>query len=134
MTVTLETLNECLKCRNQIIDQYEHREYLYNTVHSPSLSGIRIQQYKSPVEKAMERLQKADDRISQLMTIHADLEVAILNWLYDDLHDNKTPEFRRIVICHYLNGMSWKDTALHVLQSGNEGTAKNHIYRYFNKQ
>ena len=127
----LTTLNRCLKNRKQLDELYEHREHLYNTVHSPSFSDVRIVDKRSPVEKAMERLQKTDDRISQLIIDQADLIEAILEWLYRNPEDDTPEYFKRIIICHYIEGMSWQETTRHVLEHYESDSAKNHVYRYF---
>ena len=54
----------------------------------------------------------------------------ILEWLYQD---DKSIELQRIIVCHYLNGMSWEATTRHVLGYYGTESAKNYVYRYFDK-
>ena len=124
----LKTFQTVERIGREIHSLAEARKEVYNTVHSPSMDGVRSSTRSDPVQKAMQRLYKIDEKISLLTIEKAELSISCLDWLFDPA-DPVPPEVVRILINRYLTGMSWKDTARRLKKS--ESAIKNRVYRYF---
>lgn len=124
----LQTFQKVERLSREIHSLAEARKNVYNTVHSPNLAGVRSSTRSDPVQKAMQRLYKIDEKISLLTIEKAELSISCLDWLFDPA-DPVPPEVVRILINRYLTGLSWKDTAHRLKKS--ESAIKTMIYRYF---
>ena len=130
--ITIARLRKFRHKQNMIDDLEQMKLNWYRPVHSPVLNGMPHSSTPSdPTASAFAKIERINDQIAMIQSELADELEEILNWLYDGT--DKSEEFQRIVICHYLNRMSWEATTRHVLGYYGTESAKNYVYRYFDK-
>lgn len=130
--ITIARLRRVRQLQNAIDDLEQTKLQWYRPVRSPNLNGMPHSTTPSdPTASAVAKIQKIDDKITQIQGELADEVEEILDWLYADPPDEKSAELQRIIICHYLNGMSWEATTRHVLGYYGTESARQRVYRYF---
>ncbi len=127
-----DKLRQYKRLRKEIDELINLREAQYYPVHSLTFTGTYSSERSSPTERAFNRLQALDKKIAVKVDEMTDMMNEILDWMYGPENDIP-PEIRRIVICHYFNGMTWTETSRRVLNSNKEGTARHRLYRYINQ-
>lgn len=134
--ITLARLRAVKKLQNEIDELEQMKLRWYRPVHSPNMDGMPHSTTPGdPTAQAMHRIDMINDKITGIQQQLADIVEEILNWLYTDLSDDslEQSELRRIIICHYIDGMSWETTTRHVLGYYGTDSARMRVYRYFNK-
>lgn len=124
----LKTFQRISENQRILSELYERRKTIYNTVHSPSLSGIKKTTPADPTARAFDKLQAIDDQIAQITIKQADLLEPVLNWMY--YSPEPVPvDVARILINRYILRKSWAETGrtVEITPAG----CKNRIYRYF---
>ena len=132
--ITLARLRAVKKLQNEIDELEQMKLRWYRPVHSPNMDGMPHSTTPGdPTAQAVHRIDMINDKITGIQQQLADIVEEILNWLYTDLSDEilEQSELRRIIICHYIDGMSWETTTRHVLGYYGSDTAKKRVYRYF---
>lgn len=129
-----DKLNHVYDLRKQLNMLMDTRKAMYNTVHSTDLTKtIRSKAVNDPTAKAVNRIISLDEKIEEIGQQYTAAAVEVLEWLYsvdpDEMRD--VSQFRTIVLCHYLKGLSWRDTARMVLNNHRTDTAKKIVRRYF---
>lgn len=134
MGMTIARLKRVKDMQDMIDDLEQTKLQWYRPVRSPVLTGMPHSSTPSdPTASAVAKIARVNDRISQIQGELADEVEEILNWLYEEPPNEKSAELQRIIICHYLNGMSWEATTRHVLGYYGTESAKQRVYRYFNE-
>lgn len=129
--VTIARLRKFRQKQNMIDDLEQMKLQWYRPVHSPVLNGMPHSTTPSdPTAHALTKIEEANNKIAMIQNELADELSEILDWLYEP---DKSEEFQRIIICHYLNRMSWEATTRHVLGYYGTESARNYVYRYFDK-
>ena len=126
--MTLQRLREIPKLRKEIEDLENLRETFYFPVRSPA-SGSESHSTTpgDPTARAFHDLERIDLRIAvKIEQLRKEVESAM-----DFLDTVEGSDVRRCIICHYLQGMTWKQTTRHVLGYYGSDTAKKRVYRYF---
>lgn len=134
--ITLARLRAVKKLQNEIDELEQMKLRWYRPVHSPNMDGMPHSTTPGdPTAQAVHRIDMINDKITGIQQQLADIVEEILNWLYTDLSDDslEQSELRRIIICHYIDGMSWETTTRHVLGYYGTDSARMRVYRYFNK-
>ena len=134
--ITLARLRAVKKLQNEIDELEQMKLRWYRPVHSPNMDGMPHSTTPGdPTAQAVHRIDMINDKITGIQQQLADIVEEILNWLYTDLSDEvlEESELRRIIICHYIDGMSWETTTRHVLGYYGTDSARMRVYRYFNK-
>jgi hypothetical protein len=128
--MNLERLREVRHLQKEIENLSALRETLYHTVRSPKLTseGGHSTTAGNPTEKAVHRIIEVDEKITAAQNKLAAEISDILDWLYKEVTSS---ELRSIIICHYLEGMTWKQTTRHVLGGYDTDSARIRVYRYF---
>ena len=116
--------------RKELEDLDRLRETLYYPIASPQFNVSHSTEPGDPTAKAFHSIEHMDERISEVRARLADAVSEILEWLYSEEIDS---ELRRIIICHYLEGMDWYKTTTHVLGYYGTDSARMRVYRYFDK-
>lgn len=129
--MNLERLREVRHLQKEIEDLSALRETLYHPIRSPKLTseGGHGTTPGNPTERAVSRIMEVDEKINAIQNKLAAEISEILDWLYNDLQSS---ELRSIIICHYLEGMTWKQTTRHVLGGYDTESARIRVHRYFN--
>lgn len=129
--ITIARLRKIRQKQNHIDDLEQMKLQWYRPVRSPVLSGMPHGTTPSdPTASAVAKIERINDKIAMIQSELADEIEEILEWLYED---DKSVELQRIIVCHYLNGMSWEATTRHVLGYYGTESARNYVYRYFDK-
>ena len=129
--MNIERLREVRHLQKEIAELAELRESLYYPISSPKLSNDSHGTTPGdPTARAFRALQSVDEKIASLQMKLAQEVSEILDWLYVDVESS---ELRNIMICHYLEGMSWYQTTRHVLGYDGTDSARMRVYRYFGK-
>ena len=129
--ITIARLRRIRQKQNHIDDLEQMKLQWYRPVRSPALNGMPHGTTPSdPTATAFAKIEQINNEIAMIQSELADEIEEILEWLYQD---DKSIELQRIIVCHYLNGMSWEATTRHVLGYYGTESAKNYVYRYFDK-
>lgn len=129
--ITIARLRKIRQKQNNIDDLEQMKLQWYRPVRSPVISGMPHSSAPSdPTAAAVAKIERINDIIAAIQSELADEIEEILDWLYQD---DKSVELQRIIVCHYLNGMSWEATTRHVLGYYGTESARNYVYRYFDK-
>lgn len=132
--ITIARLRKVRHIQNEIDDLEQMKLQWYRPVRSPALTGMPHSSTPSdPTASAVARIQQIDDKIALLQCELANEVDEILDWLYAEPPNEKASELRRIIICHYIDGMSWETTTRHVLGYYGTESAKQRVYRYFSE-
>ena len=132
--ITLARLRAVKKLQNEIDELEQMKLRWYRPVHSPNMDGMPHSTTPGdPTAQAFFKIEMINEKITVIQQQLADIVEEILDWLYTDLSDEilEQSELRRIIICHYIDGMSWETTTRHVLGYYGSDTAKKRVYRYF---
>ena len=132
--ITLSRLRAVKKLQNEIDELEQMKLRWYRPVHSPNMDGMPHGTTPGdPTAQSFFRIEMINEKITVIQQQLADIVEEILDWMYTDLSDDslEQSELRRIIICHYIDGMSWETTTRHVLGYYGSDTAKKRVYRYF---
>ena len=125
----IERLREVRHLQREIEDLGSLRECLYYPVGSPRMSnGTHSSTPSNPTERAVNALLEVDEKIFAIQNRLAKEVSEILDWLYNEVESS---EMRSILICHYLEGMTWEQTTRHVLGYFGTDSARMRVYRFF---
>ena len=127
--MTIARLREVRSIRKEIDDLERLRETLYFPISSPTFSEFHGTSPSDPTARAFDSLQRLDEQIDKSVAKLREEVCAVNEWL-DTIEDS---ELRRIIICHYLTGMTWEQTTRHVLGYYGTDSARMRVYRYFGK-
>ncbi|MGP1376415.1 MAG: hypothetical protein ACTTKS_02395 [Bulleidia sp.] len=127
MKITREVLKNYKKMKLELQLLNKEREYIYDTYRSPAFNGEvsdGIKKTDSPVERAVAKLQKIDEKRGELIAEMMKVEDQV-DMVEDQL-------IRPILQYRYIFGFSWKATASIMTMS--EGYVRTCERRYFNKR
>ncbi len=128
----LERLREVRHIQREIDELEQLKKYLYYPVGSPNLTSEGFGSTPGdPTVRAVNAIREVEEQICDIQNRLAKEVSEILDWIYNDVHQS---ELRQIFICHYLQGMSWEQTTMHVLGYVGSDTAKKRVYRYFDAE
>lgn len=129
--ITIERLREVRHIQKEVEDLGALRNYLYYPVGSPRTDNDSHSLTPGdPTARAVNALLEVDDKITAYQNKLAQEVSDILDWLYKDV---RSSELRSIIICHYLEGMTWEQTTRHVLGYYGTDSARMRVYRFFGK-
>lgn len=83
-------------------------EKLYDTRHSLSYSGVKLQPGKSTVERAIEKIDNQREYLADQMENYFKEDEEIEKWLAESV---KNQVMKTIIRARFLNGKSWKETS-----------------------
>lgn len=127
--MNLERLREVRHLQKEIENLGTLRESLYYPIRSPHMGdGTHSTTPGDPTARAVNAIMQADEKINALQNKLAAEISEILDWIYTDVQSS---ELRSIIICHYLEGMTWEQTTRHVLGYYGTDSARMRVYRFF---
>ena len=110
----------------------EQIRQMYFPISSPQLSqiGTKSNVPGDPTRQAFYRIEKLNQELQEKVEEIAVQMKRILDWV--DTIDN--PEIQIIVRWHFMNGLSWKDTARKIYSTSDSDSCRVKFYRYFNQK
>jgi predicted transcriptional regulator len=134
MKITIARLRAIKKLQNEIDDLERMKLHWYRPVKSPTSNGTHSTTPSDPTAQAFAAIERINDKIAEIQIQLAEEINEVMTWLYEEQADPKESELRRIIICHYIDGMSWETTTRHVLGYYGTESARQRVYRYFNEK
>ena len=127
----LDRLRELSHLQREIEILADLRDSLYYPVRSPRISGEPHGTTPGdPTVNAVHAIEDVNRKIYELQNRLAEEVSEVLDWIYNELEQS---ELRSIIICHYLQGMTWEQTTRHVLGYYGTDSARMRVYRYFGR-
>lgn len=127
----LERLREIRHLQKEIEDLGTLRNYLYYPIGSPrSGEGTHSTTPSDPTARAVNAIYEVDEKIAAIQNKLAREISEILDWIYTEIQSS---ELRSIIICHYLECMTWEQTTRHVLGYYGSDSARMRVYRFFGR-
>lgn len=131
--ITIARLRNIKKLQNEIDDLERMKMHWYRPIKSPVSNGTHSTTPSDPTTQAFNAIQRINAKIETIQgQLSTEIE-AVLNWLYEEPPNQKEVDLRRIIICHYIDGMSWEATTRHVLGYYGTESARQRVYRFFNE-
>ncbi len=131
--ITIARLRNIKKLQNEIDDLERMKMHWYRPIKSPVSNGTHSTTPSDPTAQAFNAIQRINAKIETIQgQLSTEIE-AVLNWLYEEPPNQKEVDLRRIIICHYIDGMSWEATTRHVLGYYGTESARQRVYRFFNE-
>jgi hypothetical protein len=126
--MTLDELKEYQQLKNNIRSLEIEKRSLYRPIHSPvSDGGSHSSSPGDPTVKAVKRIAEIDKLIDDKVGEYTDRIIAIEKWL--DTLDNR--ELATIIRFHYLDDLSWKETAKNLYSKMTGDSCRMLVKRYF---
>lgn len=132
--ITIARLRAIKSIQQEIDDLEQMKFHWYRPIKSPISNGTHSTTPSDPTVQAVAAIERINEQIGRIQMQLAEEIQEILDWLYEMPNDQKEVELRRIIICHYIDGMSWETTTRHVLGYHGTESAKQRVYRYFNEK
>lgn len=132
--ITIARLRAIKKLQSEIDDLERMKFHWYRPIKSPVSNGTHSTTPSDPTAQAFNAIERINDKIGNIQMQLAEEIEEVLNWLYEMPNDPSEVELRRIIICHYIDGMSWETTTRHVLGYYGTESARQRVYRYFNEK
>lgn len=130
--ITIEELKNYRYLQMQAQAIQEQIRQMYVPVSSPQLSqiGTKSNVPGDPTRSAFYRIEKLNQELEEKVNEIAVQMKRILDWV--DTIDN--PEIQIIIRWHFMNGLSWKETARKIYSTSDSDSCRMKFYRYFNQK
>ena len=110
----------------------EQIRQMYVPISSPQLSqiGTKSNVPGDPTRQAFYKIERLNRELEDKVNEIAVQMKRILDWV--DTIDN--PEIQIIIRWHFMNGLSWKETARKIYSTSDSDSCRMKFYRYFNQK
>lgn len=127
--ITIEELKNYRYLQMQAQAIQEQIRQMYVPISSPQLSqiGTKSNVPGDPTRSAFYRIEKLNQELEEKVNEIAVQMKRILDWV--DTLDN--PEIQIIIRWHFMNGLSWKETARKIYSTSDSDSCRKKFYRYF---
>ena len=127
--ITIEELKNYRYLQMQAQAIQEQIRQMYVPISSPQLSqiGTKSNVPGDPTRTAFYRIEKLNQELEEKVNEIAVQMKRILDWV--DTIDN--PEIQIIIRWHFMNGLSWKETARKIYSTSDSDSCRKKFYRYF---
>lgn len=130
--ITIEELKNYRYLQMQAQAIQEQIRQMYVPISSPQLSqiGTKSNVPGDPTRSAFYRIEKLNQELEEKVNEIAVQMKRILDWV--DTIDNL--EIQIIIRWHFMNGLSWKETARKIYSTSDSDSCRMKFYRYFNQK
>ena len=130
--ITIEELKNYRYLQMQAQAIQEQIRQMYVPISSPQLSqiGTKSNVPGDPTRSAFYRIEKLNQELEEKVNEIAVQMKRILDWV--DTIGN--PEIQIIIRWHFMNGLSWKETARKIYSTSDSDSCRMKFYRYFNQK
>ena len=130
--ITIEELKNYRYLQMQAQAIQEQIRQMYVPISSPQLSqiGTKSNVPGDPTRQAFYRIERLNRELEDKVNEIAVQMKRILDWV--DTIDN--PEIQIIIRWHFMNGLSWKETARKIYSTSDSDSCRMKFYRYFNQK
>lgn len=127
--ITIEELKNYRYLQMQAQAIQEQIRQMYVPISSPQLSqiGTKSNVPGDPTRQAFYKIEKLNRELEEKVNEIAVQMKRILDWV--DTIDN--PEIQIIIRWHFMNGLSWKETARKIYSTSDSDSCRKKFYRYF---
>ena len=127
--ITIEELKNYRYLQMQAQAIQEQIRQMYVPISSPQLSqiGTKSNVPGDPTRQAFYKIERLNRELEEKVNEIAVQMKRILDWV--DTIDN--PEIQIIIIWHFMNGLSWKETARKIYSTSDSDSCRKKFYRYF---
>ena len=127
--ITIEELKNYRYLQMQAQAIQEQIRQMYIPISSPQLSqiGTKSNVPGDPTRQAFYKIEKLNRELEEKVNEIAVQMKRILDWV--DTIDN--PEIQIIIRWHFMNGLSWKETARKIYSTSDSDSCRKKFYRYF---
>lgn len=130
--ITIEELKNYRYLQMQAQAIQEQIRQMYVPISSPQLSqiGTKLNVPGDPTRQAFYKIERLNRELEDKVNEIAVQMKRILDWV--DTIDN--PEIQIIIRWHFMNGLSWKETARKIYSTSDSDSCRMKFYRYFNQK
>ena len=127
--ITIEELKNYSYLQMQAQAIQEQIRQMYVPISSPQLSqiGTKSNVPGDPTRQAFYKIERLNRELEEKVNEIAVQMKRILDWV--DTIDN--PEIQIIIRWHFMNGLSWKETARKIYSTSDSDSCRKKFYRYF---
>ena len=127
--ITIEELKNYRYLQMQAQAIQEQIRQMYVPISSPQLSqiGTKSNVPGDPTRQAFYKIERLNRELEEKVNEIAVQMKRILDWV--DTIDN--PEIQIIIRWHFMNGLSWKETARKIYSTSDSDSCIKKFYRYF---
>ena len=127
--ITIEELKNYRYLQMQAQAIQEQIRQMYVPISSPQLSqiGTKSNVPGNPTRQAFYKIERLNRELEEKVNEIAVQMKRILDWV--DTIDN--PEIQIIIRWHFMNGLSWKETARKIYSTSDSDSCRKKFYRYF---
>ena len=127
--ITIEELKNYRYLQMQAQAIQEQIRQMYVPISSPQLSqiGAKSNVPGDPTRQAFYKIERLNRELEEKVNEIAVQMKRILDWV--DTIDN--PEIQIIIRWHFMNGLSWKETARKIYSTSDSDSCRKKFYRYF---
>ena len=127
--ITIEELKNYRYLQMQAQAIQEQIRQMYVPISSPQLSqiGTKSNVPGDPTRQAFYKIERLNRELEEKVNEIAVQMKRILDWV--DTIDN--PEIQTIIRWHFMNGLSWKETARKIYSTSDSDSCRKKFYRYF---
>lgn len=127
--ITIEELKNYRYLQMQAQAIQEQIRQMYVPISSPQLSqiGTKSNVPGDPTRQAFYKIERLNHELEEKVNEIAIQMKRILDWV--DTIDN--PEIQIIIRWHFMNGLSWKETARKIYSTSDSDSCRKKFYRYF---
>lgn len=127
--ITIEELKNYRYLQMQAQAIQEQIRQMYVPISSPQLSqiGTKSNVPGDPTRQAFYKIERLNRELEEKVNEIAVQMKQILDWV--DTIDN--PEIQIIIRWHFMNGLSWKETARKIYSTSDSDSCRKKFYRYF---
>ena len=127
--ITIEELKNYRYLQMQAQAIQEQIRQMYVPISSPQLSqiGTKSNVPGNPTRQAFYKIERLNRELEDKVNEIAVQMKRILDWV--DTIDN--PEIQIIIRWHFMNGLSWKETARKIYSTSDSDSCRKKFYRYF---
>ena len=127
--ITIEELKNYRYLQMQAQAIQEQIRQMYVPISSPQLSqiGTKSNVPGDPTRQAFYKIERLNRELEEKVNEIAVQMKRILDWV--DTIDN--PEIQIIIRGHFMNGLSWKETARKIYSTSDSDSCRKKFYRYF---
>lgn len=127
--ITIEELKNYRYLQMQAQAIQEQIRQMYVPISSPQLSqiGTKSNVPGDPTRQAFYKIERLNRELEEKVNAIAVQMKRILDWV--DTIDN--PEIQIIIRWHFMNGLSWKETARKIYSTADSDSCRKKFYRYF---
>lgn len=127
--ITIEELKNYRYLQMQAQAIQEQIRQMYVPISSPQLSqiGTKSNVPGDPTRQAFYKIERLNRELEEKVNEIAVQMKRILDWV--DTIEN--PEIQIIIRWHFMNGLSWKETARKIYSTSDSDSCRKKFYRYF---